>query len=129
MMPDFSVPATAAELLRRKKREERFQTSTGDAGDGDDGSSSEEEGPSFVGRQQELLRPFLRLTSAPDPARVRPPTVLRRSLALVKYTYRRMAQAESERRAGGEGWEEKELRALLATPGHADLGPAAWYDW
>ena len=42
----------------------------------------------FVGRSQVLERPYLRLTTAPDPSVVRPPEVLKQALELLKRKWR-----------------------------------------
>jgi len=42
----------------------------------------------FIGRSQVLERPYLRLTTAPDPSVVRPPEVLKQTLELLKQKWR-----------------------------------------
>lgn len=42
----------------------------------------------FIGRSQILERPYLRLTTAPDPSVVRPPEVLKQTLELLKKKWR-----------------------------------------
>lgn len=42
----------------------------------------------FVGRSQVLERPYLRLTTAPDPSVVRPPEILKQTLELLKKKWR-----------------------------------------
>jgi SAC3 family protein LENG8/THP3 len=42
----------------------------------------------FIGRSQVLERPYLRLTTAPDPSVVRPPEVLKQTMELLKKKWR-----------------------------------------
>eukprot|EP00933_Yihiella_yeosuensis_P035887 TRINITY_DN29538_c0_g1_i1.p1 TRINITY_DN29538_c0_g1~~TRINITY_DN29538_c0_g1_i1.p1 ORF type:complete len:510 (+),score=128.71 TRINITY_DN29538_c0_g1_i1:71-1600(+) len=82
------VVATQVEFFKRSARQERFAASAEASklsgnraqSNGFSWSRASAIGEPVVGSSTEIFRPFLRLRSAPDPAKVRPEKVLRNSL-------------------------------------------------
>ncbi|CAO3677593.1 unnamed protein product [Umbelopsis ramanniana] len=89
------VKETQQELYKRESRQLRFQTSATPsppprqfAGTKRSASSPDTSGEAIVGTSTVLEKSYLRLTSAADPAMVRPVPILRKTLNLLKKKWR-----------------------------------------
>ena len=99
---DFKIDADVDSLRKRENRASRFQSVVGKAPSSPDNAMSDgcnfnviDDLEDYIdldyhinGTCEDLTKPYLRLTSAPDPSTVRPVPVLEKSLELVKERWR-----------------------------------------